>query len=89
MLSLESVLMITDINKLKKQLRIIFNSLDDDYSQYSNDYRVSSYETYRIDEILHTREGKEFIKEVSDFIVKTNYLNMIYDSNYFAYRLLT
>ena len=64
MLSLESVLMITDINKLKKQLRIIFDSLDDDYSQYSNDYRVSSYETYRIDEILHTREGKEFIKEV-------------------------
>ena len=43
---------------------------------------IAAFEQYE-------EEIKEFIKEVSDFIVKTNYLNMIYDSNYFAYRLLT
>ena len=62
-------------------------NLDEDYIAYKEgkkeftEEEIAAFEQYE-------EEIKKFIKEVSDFIVKTNYLNMIYDSNYFAYRLL-
>ncbi len=60
---------------------------DEDYLAYKKNQGTFSEE-----EILafqqYEKEAKSFVKQVSDFIVKTDYLNMIYESDYFSNRIM-
>ena len=63
-------------------------NLNKDYLNYKENENVEFTEEQIIQIQKYEDDIKAFIKQASDFIVKTNYLNMIYECDYFSNRLL-